>query len=191
MTRERVDGRSHRERMAAGEWYITDDEIAEVQRQRAEVSAAFNACPPADVERRRSLLVGLLGMVGDGVEVRSPVYVDYGSNVTIGAGTFLNYGCQLADVAAIAIGDAVQVGPNVQLLTPIHPLEARARRDRWERAAPIRIGDNVWLGGGVMVLPGVTIGADTVVGAGAVVTRDLPDGVLAVGNPARVVRSLP
>ena len=94
------------------------------------------------------------------------------------------------DVAPITIGDDVQIGPNVQLLTPTHPLEAGPRRDKWEAAAPIVIGDNVWLGGGVIVLPGVTIGADTVVGAGAVVTRDLPAACSRVGNPARVVRQL-
>ena len=94
------------------------------------------------------------------------------------------------DVAAITIGDDVQIGPNVQLLTPTHPVEAGPRRDKWEAAQPITIGDNVWLGGGAIVLPGVTIGENTVVGAGSVVTRDLPANVVAVGNPARVVRSL-
>ena len=94
------------------------------------------------------------------------------------------------DVAAITIGDDVQIGPNVQLLTATHPLEPQPRRDKWEAAEPITIGDNVWLGGGVIVCPGVTIGADTVVGAGSVVTRDLPAGVVAVGSPARVLREL-
>jgi maltose O-acetyltransferase len=94
------------------------------------------------------------------------------------------------DVARITIGDDVQIGPNVQLLTPTHPLEPGARRDKWEAAQPITIGDNVWLGGGVIVLPGVTIGADAVVGAGAVVTKDLAPGSVAVGNPARVIRTV-
>ncbi len=128
--------------------------------------------------------------MGADVEVRPPVYVDYGSHVSLGAGTFLNFGCQLADVAEIVLGEAVQVGPYVQFLTPIHPVDPVARRDRWERAAPIRVEDNVWIGGGAIVLPGVTIGADTVVGAGAVVTKDLPPRVLAVGNPARLVRQV-
>jgi maltose O-acetyltransferase len=95
------------------------------------------------------------------------------------------------DVARITIGDDVQIGPYVQLLTPTHPLEPEPRRQKWEAAEPITIGDNVWLGGGAVVCPGVTIGADTVVGAGSVVTRDLPAGVLALGAPARVVRPLP
>jgi len=175
--------------MAAGEWYITDEEILALQRDRAAVMAAYNGCPSDDA-RRRDLLEELFGVVGANVEVRAPVYVDYGTNVTLGPWTFLNYGCQLADVAPIRIGEAVQIGPNVQLLTPIHPVEPRPRRDRWERAAPIEIGDNVWIGGGAIVLPGVSVGPDSVIGAGAVVTNDVPAGVLAVGNPARVVRSV-
>lgn len=103
---------------------------------------------------------------------------------------FVNCGLVALDVAAITIGDDVQIGPNVQLLTPTHPLDAEQRRARWESADPITIGDNVWLGGGVIVVGGVTIGENTVVGAGSVVVRDLPAGVLAVGNPARVVRPL-
>jgi len=166
------------------------EEILALQRDRAAVMAAFNSCPSHDAPRRHALLHELFGAVGVDVEVRPPVYVDYGYNVRLGSGTFLNYGCQLADVAAIELGDAVQVGPNVQLLTPIHPVEPDARRQRWERAAAISIGDNVWLGGGVIVLPGVTIGADCVIGAGAVVTKDVPPGVLAVGNPARVVKQV-
>ncbi len=176
--------------MAAGEWYITDDDILALQRERQRVMERYNVTSIADPSARRQLLVELLGEVGADVEVRSPVYVDYGSNVTLGAGVFLNYGCQLADVAQISIGDGVQVGPNVQLLTPVHPLEAQRRADRWETAKPISIGDNVWIGGGAIVCPGVTIGSNTVVGAGTVVVKDLPAAVLAVGNPARVLRKL-
>ena len=116
--------------------------------------------------------------------------MDYGSQTTIGARTFINVGAVILDVGRVTIGADVQIGPNVQLLTPTHPLEPDLRRTGVEAAEPIAIGDNVWLGGGVIVCPGVTIGADTVVGAGAVVTRDLPAGVLAVGNPARVLRTL-
>lgn len=176
--------------MTAGEWYITDEPILELQRERQTLMELYNSTGVADVVRRRELLVELMGEVGDDVEVRSPVYVDYGSNVRMGTGVFLNYGCQLADVARITIGDSVQIGPNVQLLTPTHPLEPGRRRDRWETAGPIIVGDNVWLGAGVIVCAGVTIGRDTVVGAGSVVTRDLPPGVLALGSPAKVVKSL-
>ena len=111
-------------------------------------------------------------------------------HITFGARCFANWGLVAADVATITVGDDVQIGPNVQLLTPTHPVEPGPRRDKWEAGEPIVLGDNVWLGGGVIVLPGVTIGANTVVGAGSVVTRDLPADVVAVGNPARVVRQL-
>ena len=132
----------------------------------------------------------LLGEVGDGVSVRPTFRCDYGSNISIGAGTFLNFDCILLDVAPIRIGAACQLATRVQLLTPTHPIDPEPRRLGWEAAEPITIGDNVWLGGGVIVCPGVTIGDDTVVGAGAVVTRDLPAGVVAVGAPARVLREI-
>jgi maltose O-acetyltransferase len=121
-------------------------------------------------------------------EIRPPFYCDYGSQVSMGARSFANFGLVALDPAPIVIGDDVQIGPNVQLLTPTHPVDPDQRRAGWEAAAPITIADNVWLGGGVIVLPGVTIGADTVVGAGSVVARDLPAGVVAVGNPARAIR---
>ncbi len=181
---------SHLDKMTTGDWYITDESVLELQRERQTVMELYNATSIADPIRRRELLVALMGEVGDDAEVRSPVYVDYGTNVRIGTGVFLNYGCQLADVARITIGDDVQIGPYVQLLTPEHPMDAQRRRDKWETAKPVTIGNNVWLGGGAIVCGGVTIGDDTVVGAGSVVTRDLPAGVLAVGSPARVVRTL-
>lgn len=130
----------------------------------------------------------MLGELGADSHVKPPLFVDYGRNIRIGARTFINYKLVALDVAAITIGDDCQIGPNVQLLTPTHPVDPQPRRDKLEAAQPITIGDNVWLGGGVIVCPGVRIGDNTVVGAGAVVTRDLPANVVAVGNPARVIR---
>jgi maltose O-acetyltransferase len=185
------DDRTMRERMLAGDPYIADDpEIGEAGAAALDLVAAYNATSARQRPLRRHLLEQLLGAVGEGTEIRPPLYVDYGSNLRIGARSFANFGLVALDVAAITIGDDVQIGPNVQLLTPTHPVEPEPRRQKWEAAQPITIGDNVWLGGGVIVLPGVSIGADTVVGAGSVVTRDLPAGVVAVGNPARVVRTL-
>ncbi|MGY1735724.1 sugar O-acetyltransferase [Geodermatophilus sp. SYSU D00684] len=185
------DTRTMRERMLAGDPYIADDpELAEANAAALDLMAAYNATSARQRPLRRELLGRLLGAVGEGTEIRPPLYVDYGSNLRVGARCFANFGLVALDVAAITIGDDVQIGPNVQLLTPTHPVEPGPRRDKWEAAEPIALGDNVWLGGGVVVLPGVTIGADTVVGAGSVVTRDLPAGVVAVGNPARVVREL-
>jgi maltose O-acetyltransferase len=179
------------ERMLAGDLYLADDpEIVARQQRAQELMRAYNTTASTETRRRRELLVELLGSIGEGSEIRAPFHVDYGSQITIGARCFANYGLMAMDVATITIGDDVQLGPNVQLLTPTHPLEPEPRRQKWEASAPIEIEDNVWLGGGVIVLPGVTIGADTVVGAGAVVSRDLPGGVLALGNPARVVRHL-
>jgi maltose O-acetyltransferase len=140
---------------------------------------------------RDRMLAELLGAFGEGSVIRPPLYCDYGYRTTVGARTFANFGLVILDVARISIGDDVQIGPNVQLLTATHPLEAGPRRDKWESAQPITIEDNVWLGGGVIVCPGVTIGENTVVGAGSVVTKDLPADVVAMGSPARVLRSLP
>ncbi|MGX5657101.1 sugar O-acetyltransferase [Geodermatophilus nigrescens] len=185
------DSRTMRERMLAGELYIADDpELAEASAAAQDLAAAYNATTARQRPLRRRLLEQLLGAVGEDTEIRPPLHVDYGTSIRVGARCFANFGLVALDVAAITIGDDVQIGPNVQLLTPTHPVEPGPRREKWEAAEPITIGDNVWLGGGVVVLPGVTIGADTVVGAGSVVPRDLPAGVVAVGNPARVVRTL-
>jgi maltose O-acetyltransferase len=185
------DPRSQRERMLAGDLYIADDpELARESVRAAELYAAYNASPPNEADARRRILADLLGSFGDGSEIRPPFYCDYGYQTHIGTGTFLNFGVVALDVGRITIGDDVQIGPLVQLLTPTHPADAELRRAKWEAAEPIAIGDNVWLGGGVIVCPGVTIGEDTVVGAGAVVTRDLPAGVVAAGVPARVIREM-
>ncbi|WP_437956040.1 sugar O-acetyltransferase [Sorangium sp. So ce119] len=185
------DSRSMRERMLAGDPYIADDpEIAERSAAALDLMAAYNATSVRQRPLRRRLLEQLLGSIGEGTEIRPPFYVDYGAHITIGARCFANFGLVALDVAPITIGDDVQIGPNVQLLTPTHPVEPEPRRQKWEAAKPIKIGNNVWLGGGAIVLPGVTIGDNTVVGAGSVVTRDLPANVVAVGNPARAIRSI-
>lgn len=185
------DTRSMLERMRAGELYIAaDPEIAAMSKRALDLAAAYNATTVGQDEERRRLLTDLLGQVGAEVEIRPPFQVDYGVHITIGDRVFANYGFVALDVAPIVIGDDVQIGPNVQLLTPTHPLDPQQRLDKWEAGEPITIGENVWLGGGAIVLPGVTIGANTVVGAGSVVTRDLPANVVAVGSPARVVRRL-
>lgn len=191
MPDERNDGRTMHERMLAGDLYIADDpEIMADQERAAVLMQKFNDSDPTDPEARRAILRKLLGTLGEGVEIRPPVYFDYGYQTHIGAGTFINYGAMLMDVAKISIGEDVQIGPNVQFLTPTHPVDPELRRAKYEAAEAITIKDNVWLGGGVILLPGVTIGENSVVGAGAVVTKDLPANVVAVGNPARVIRQL-
>ncbi|MFG3338382.1 sugar O-acetyltransferase [Glycomyces sp. NPDC048151] len=185
------DDRTMRERMLAGDFYLADDPELEALMQRAAVlSERYRAAFTEDYATARGHLAELLGELGEDAYIRPPLYVDYGSNLRIGARSFANFGLVALDVAAITIGEDCQFGPNVQLLTPTHPLEPGPRRDKLEAAKPITIGDNVWLGGGVIVCPGVRIGDNTVVGAGAVVTRDLPANVVAVGNPAKVIRTL-
>jgi maltose O-acetyltransferase len=185
------DGRSNHERMLAGDQYIADDpDLAHKSDRTAILTARFNNAAADDHAGRLTTFKELLGGVGEGAAVRPPFRCDYGDRTRIGARSFANWGLIALDIGAITIGDDVQIGPNVQLLTATHPTEPGPRRAKWEGSAPITIGDNVWLGGGVIVCPGVTIGKDTVVGAGAVVVRDLPAGVVAAGNPARVVRSL-
>ena len=177
--------------MLRGELYLADDpEIQADQARTHELMERYNATRHAEQDERDRLLRELLGEVGDGVVIRPPFYCDYGTYISIGAGTFVNFDCVMLDVAPIKIGEACQVATCVQLLTATHPIDPGPRRQGWEYARPITIGDNVWLGGGVIVCPGVTIGDDTVVGAGAVVTRDLPAGSVAFGNPARVQREI-
>jgi maltose O-acetyltransferase len=177
--------------MLAGNLYVGDGpELAEEHLAAMRLLEAYNRSPADDTAERRRILGELLGAFGVDSEIRPPLYCDYGYQLRVGARTFVNFGLVALDVGPITIGDDVQIGPNVQLLTPTHPVEPGPRRAKWEAARPITLGHNVWLGGGVIVLPGVSIDANTVVGAGAVVTRDLPGDVVAVGNPARIVRRL-
>ena len=185
------DPRSQRERMEAGDPYLADDpQLQAMQTRAAGLVQRFNGWPAEDRAGRDGVLRELLGSMGEDVGIRPPFFCDYGAYITIGDRTFANFGLIALDVAPIVIGDDVLIGPNVQLVTPTHPLDPTARREKWEAAEPITIGDNAWLGAGVIVAPGVTIGENTVVGAGSVVTRDLPADVLALGSPARVARSL-
>lgn len=180
-----------KQRMLRGELYLADDPVLAADNARAqELLDRYNRTGHAEQDERDRLLRSLLGDVGEGVVVKPPFRCDYGTQISIGAGTFVNYDCIMLDVAPIAIGAACQLATRVQLLTATHPVDPGPRRVGWEYGQPITLGDNVWLGGGVIVGPGVTIGADTVVGAGAVVTRDLPAGVVAAGVPARVHRPI-
>ncbi|MEU2025702.1 sugar O-acetyltransferase [Streptomyces sp. NPDC016469] len=185
------DPRTNHERMLAGDLYIADDpQIVEAQKRAVRLAARYLAAYAEDPDAAQPLIAELLGGLGTGAHIRPPLYVDYGSYITVGEDTFINYNLTALDVAPITIGRDCQIGPNVQLLTPTHPVEPEPRRDKLEAARPITIGDNVWLGGGAIVLAGVTIGDNSVIGAGAVVTKDIPANVVAVGNPARVIRSI-
>src|SRR4051794_18189893 len=169
---------TERQKMIAGELYRPDDPQLTADRERC------------DALLRREAFAELLGAIGADTTIRAPFFCDYGYNVFLGAHVYVNFGCVFLDCAPITIGDRVLVGPGVQLLAADHPLDPEQRRDGVDLAAPIEIADNVWMGGGAIVCPGVSIGADSVIGAGSVVTRDIPAGVVAVGNPCRVLRSL-
>lgn len=179
--------------MVAGQLYQDSDPDLIAERKRCQrILDQFNRTDADGDAIRLSLLTELLGHLGTGSWIMPRFQCDYGSLISIGANSFLNYDAILLDCAPITIGDDCSIGPRVQLLTALHPIDDhRARRERWESAAPITIGDNVWFGGGVIVCPGVQIGSNTVIGAGSVVTRDIPGEVVAVGNPCKVVRSLP
>jgi maltose O-acetyltransferase len=184
------ESRSMRERMLAGEPYVFDGSLEQDTRRCRWLLERINTATPDQDADRDDALRELLGSFGEGSNIRPPFRCEYGYQIHVGERVFANFGLVCLDVARITIGDDTRIGPDVQLLTPTHPMEAGPRREGWESAEPITIGRNAWLGGAVVVCPGVTIGDDTVVGAASVVTRDLPAGVLAVGNPARIVRPL-
>ncbi|MFE6689175.1 sugar O-acetyltransferase [Streptomyces sp. NPDC057743] len=178
-------------RLGSGEPYLANDPALRPYRKRCETLLdRFNATLLGDQEGRTALLGQLLGAVGPGVRVVPRFLCEFGFFIELGARSRINFDAILLDCAPITIGADVRMGPRCQLYTANHSDRAALRHGAWESARPIRVGDGAWLGGGVIVLPGVTIGADTVVGAGSVVTKDLPAGVVAVGNPARVVRSV-
>jgi maltose O-acetyltransferase len=148
--------------------------------------ARYNAALGASASELWELLREHLAAIGEGTVIRPPFHCDYGFNIGLGAGVFLNFNCVILDVAKVVIGDKTQIGPGVQILSADHPRDAAARAAGLELGRPICIGRNVWIGGGAIILPGVTIGDDAVIGAGSVVTRDVPIGATAFGNPARV-----
>lgn len=180
-----------KDRMLRGELYLASDpDLVDDHRRARLLVERFNASSVTEAAERNDLLHQLLGGVGEDTEIKPPFQCDYGYQIHIGSRSFINYGAVMLDVAEIRIGDEVQIATGVQLLTATHPLDPEPRRQGWEYGKPITIEDGVWLGSGVIVCPGVTIGENSVIGAGSVVTRDVPSGVLAVGNPCRVVRDL-
>jgi maltose O-acetyltransferase len=173
--------------MLAGALYDAND--AELQADRAAAEAwmqrygAALACSPAE---RHLLLREILGEVGDGAVIRPPFHCDYGYNIRLGPGAFLNFNCVVLDVVAVTIGAGTQIGPAVQIYAADHPRDAAKRRAGVEFGRPVHIGRSVWIGGGAIILPGVKTGDDAVIGAGSVVARDVPAGATALGNPARI-----
>lgn len=183
---------TEREKLERGMWYDAahDGELCAARTAASELTFDFNGTRPGDTRRARELLERLLGHAGEDIEVLAPFSVDYGYNVSIGDRTFINHGAYLMDCAPIVIGSRVFIGPNFGAFTAQHPLVADERNRGLERALPITIGDDVWIGGNVTVLPGVSVGRGSVIGAGSLVTRDVPAGVVAMGSPCRAVRPI-
>lgn len=183
--------KSNLQKMLAGELYMaTDPELVAASARAQNILARFNATRSDQIDELRMHLSELLAHIGADAVVKPTFRCDYGLNISIGARTFVNYDCVFLDCNTIYIGEEVQIAPGVHIYTATHPLDAKTRRSGLEAAHPVVIDNGAWLGGGTIVCPGVTIGENTVVGAGSVVTRNLPPNVLAVGNPCRVVRPL-
>ena len=176
--------------MTAGEMYdpLDPDLVAARERVR-DLCQALNNTREAEAAVRRRLLRDLFAAGGDSVWMQPPFFCDYGFNITLGERVFFNFNCIVLDVCRVRIGDYCQFGPSVQIYTPLHPMEAQLRR-RQEFGRPVEIGRDVWVGGAAIILPGVHIGSRAVIGAGSVVTRDVPEGVFAAGNPCRVIRAI-
>jgi maltose O-acetyltransferase len=183
--------KTEKEKMLAGELYNALDPQLLAERLRTQLLfQQLNATPADEVAERDRLLRTLLPHAGTELGLNSPFYCDYGTNITMGDQVFLNFNCTILDVATVTIGSRTLLGPGVQIYTATHPLDYQERASGLESAQPIVIGEDVWIGGGAILCPGVTIGNRAVIGAGSVVTKDIPADTLAVGNPCRVIRVL-
>ena len=181
---------TEREKMVAGELYDPfDGELAALRVRARDLCQDLAATREGDAEARRAILRELFGAGGDTVWMQPPFYCDYGANIELGERVFFNFNCVVLDVCPVRVGSFTLFGPAVQIYTPLHPWDAEQRR-REEFGKPVDIGSDVWVGGGAIILPGVRIGSRAVIGAGSVVTRDVPEGVFAAGNPCRVIRAI-
>ena len=176
-----------RERMKDGRLYFcTDDE----QLQCLELLYDYNQTRPTEQPKRRELLKVLLAEVGENCYIEPPLHANWGRNTHLGSNVYANFNLTLVDDTDVYIGDSVMIGPNVTIATAGHPIDPELRRKVAQFNIPVRIGNNVWIGAGAVILPGITIGDDSVIGAGSIVTKDIPAGVVAVGNPCRVLRPI-
>jgi maltose O-acetyltransferase len=185
-----VSMRSERDKMLAGQLYDPmDPELVRARDRARDLCQDLNATREAQIDERRRILKELFGTGGDTVWMQPPFYCDYGSNILLGERVFFNFNCVVLDVSPVRIGDYALFGPAVQVYTATHPMNAELRRKQ-EFSKPIEIGSDVWVGGGAIICPGVRIGSRSVIGGGSVVTRDIPEGVFAAGNPCRVIREI-
>jgi maltose O-acetyltransferase len=183
---------TEKEKMLAGEYYsAVDPELISELNAVKDIIHEYNLLRPSDLERRREMLLSLLGHVADDkVFINQPFYCDYGKQISVGRRFFANFNLTILDEAPVTFGDDCFIGPNVSIYTACHSTDPIERNSRREWARPVSIGSNVWIGGSVVILPGVTIGDNVTIGAGSVVVHDIPSGSIAVGNPCRVVKSI-
>lgn len=180
-----------REKMLANEPYLaTDPELEQMYRKAQTLLYEFNLSRPEESDKRRDIVQSLFGAIGQNFIIQPPFRCDYGSHIYAQDNLYINYDCIILDCNKVHLGNHVWIAPKVQIYTAYHPIDAQTRNTGVEMAAPVAIGDNVWLGGGAIICPGVTIGNNTTIGAGSIVTKDIPANVVAVGNPCRVIREL-
>ncbi|MCL2049225.1 MAG: sugar O-acetyltransferase [Defluviitaleaceae bacterium] len=183
---------TEKQKMLAGQLYLASDcELTNERQNARRITRLYNASTETQQEYRTQLLRELFGRMGENVYIEPSFRCDYGYNIKVGSNFYANFDCIILDVCEVNIGDNVFFAPRVNIYTAAHPVEAQARNSLLELGKPVNIGNSVWLGGGTIVLPGVTIGDNSVIGAGSVVTRDIPSNVVAAGNPCRVLRQLP
>ena len=182
---------SNKEKMLTGEYYISWDQELTLEREKAKnLLFEFNNIRPSLRGERETIIHKLFGKVGKNCWIESPFNCDYGYNITVGDNFYTNTNCCILDCAKVTIGNNVWIGPNVGIYTPNHAFDSKERTDGYEKSLPIEIGDNVWIGGGVTIIGGVKIGSNSIIGAGSVVTKNIPAGVIVAGNPAKVIREI-
>jgi len=182
---------TEKEKMLAGEMYdATDPQLTAERRRARDLCRSLNESHDNEQELRNRIIRELFGSAGDAVWIEPPFYCDYGSNITLGSKVFFNFNCVILDPASVIIGSNVLFGPAVQVYTATHPMSASERLTYLEFSRPVKVGSDVWVGGGAIICPGVCIGSRSVIGAGSVVTHDIPAGVFASGNPCRIIRQL-
>lgn len=182
---------TERDKALRGEWFRAGDPVLRQERERARhLCYQLNQCPPLEAQRREEIIRSLIGAIKGRFDIISPFYCDYGTYISIGDRFFANYNCKILDGAPVTFGDDVRIGPDCTFCTPNHSMDAQKRKEGHMILEPIRVGNNVWFGAGVLVMPGVTIGDNAVIGGGSVVTEDIPANAFAAGNPCRVIREL-
>jgi maltose O-acetyltransferase len=192
-TEDNIENRmvTEKDKMLSGEMYdATDPQLTAERRRARDLCKALNESHDSEQELRERIIRELFGTAGDAIWIEPPFYCDYGSNITLGSKVYFNFNCVILDPAPVIIGSNVLFGPGVQVYTAAHPMNASDRRTWREFAQPVKIGSDVWVGGGAILCPGVRIGSQSVIGAGSVVTDDIPEDVFAAGNPCRLIRRL-